>query len=46
MYLDLVTTEFGVKVFAVRSGAHGGAENGLDEERVVRFECVAVGCAE
>lgn len=42
----LVVAQLGVKVLAVRGGAHGGAEDGLDDERVVRLERVAVGRAE
>lgn len=41
-----VLAQLGVEVGAVRGGAHGGAENRLDDERVVGFEGVAVGGAE
>lgn len=44
--LGLVIAELLVEVLAVRGGAHGGAEDGLDDERVVRLERVAVGAAE
>jgi hypothetical protein len=44
--LALITAQLGVKVLAVRRCAHGGAEDGLDDERVVRLEGVAVGIAE
>lgn len=46
LYLSLVIAELGIKVLAVRGGAHGGAEDGLDDERVVGLEGVAVGGAE
>lgn len=35
-----------IKVFPIRRRAHGGAENRLDEEAVVRLERAAVGRAE
>lgn len=44
--LCLVISELGVEVLAVGGGAHGGAEERLDDERVVRLERVAVGLAE
>lgn len=44
--LGLVVTELGVEVFSVWAGAHGGAEDGLDDEAVVRLEGGAVGVAE
>lgn len=44
--LVAVVAELGVKVLAVRAGAHGSAEDGLDDEAVVRLEGVAVGGAE
>ena len=44
--LLLVGAKLAVEVLAVRAGAHGGAENGLDEEAVVRLEGDAVGAAE
>lgn len=43
---SLVVTKLGVKVLAVGSCAHGGAENGLDHEAVVLAEGVAVGGTE
>lgn len=42
----MIVAELGVKVLAVRGGAHGGAEDGLDEEGVVGLEGVAVCVAE
>jgi len=42
----LVVTKVLVEGSAVRSGAHGGGEDGLDHERVVGLEGVAVGGAE
>lgn len=42
----LVVPELRVKVLAVRRGAHGGGEDGLDDEGVVRLEGAAVGVAE
>lgn len=44
--LVLVGAELGVKVLAVGAGAHGGAEDGLDEEAVVGLEGGGVGVAE
>jgi hypothetical protein len=44
--LLLVGAELGVKVLAVGAGTHGGAEDGLDEEAVVRLEGDAVSAAE
>lgn len=44
--LVLVIAELAVKVGAVRAGAHGGAEDGLDEEAVVGLEGDIVGGAE
>lgn len=44
--LGLVVAELGIKVLAVWTSAHGGAEDGLDEEAVVRLEGAAVGGAE
>jgi len=41
-----VVAELGVEVLAVGAGAHGGAEDGLDHEAVVRLERDAVGAAE
>jgi hypothetical protein len=38
--------QLAVKVLTVRAGAHGGAEDGLDEEAVVGLEGDAVGAAE
>lgn len=46
MDLGLVISKLGVKVLAVWGSAHGGAENGLDDEGVVRLERVAVGVTE
>ena len=42
----LVVTKVLVECGAVWSGAHGGGEDGLDNERVVGLEGVAVGGAE
>jgi hypothetical protein len=42
----LVVTEVLVESSAVRRGAHGGGEDGLDHEGVVGLEGVAVGGAE
>lgn len=39
---SLVVTELGVEVLSVRGGAHGSAEDRLDEEAVVLAEGVAV----
>lgn len=44
MDLGIIRSELDVKVLAVRAGAHGGTENGLNQEAVVRLECLAV-CA-
>lgn len=44
--LGLVGAQLGVKVLAVGGSAHGGAEDGLDEEAVVGLEGAAVGLAE
>lgn len=44
--LCLVITKLGVEVLPVGGSAHGGAEDGLDEEGVVWLKRVAVGCAE
>lgn len=44
--LVLVVTELGIEVLAVRASAHGGAEDGLDEEAVVGLEGDIVGSAE
>lgn len=44
--LRLVIAQLGVKVLSVRGCAHGGTEDGLDEEGVVGLEGVAVGGAE
>lgn len=44
--LFVVVAELGIEVLAVRAGAHGGAEDGLDDEAVVRLEGLAVGGAE
>lgn len=46
LHLGLVVAKLGVEVLAVGGGAHGGTEDGLDEERVVGLEGVAVGGAE
>ena len=42
----LVAAELAVEVLTVRAGAHGGAENGLDEEAVVGLEGDIVGGTE
>lgn len=44
--LVLVIAELGVEVLAVRASAHGGTENGLDEEAVVGLESDIVGGTE
>lgn len=44
--LLLIRTKLGIEVLAVGAGAHGGAEDGLDEEAVVWLEGAAVGVAE
>lgn len=44
--LGLVVSQLLVKVGTVWSSAHGGAENGLDDERVVGLEGVSVGVTE
>ena len=44
--LLLVVTKLSVEVLAVGAGAHGSAEDGLDEEAVVGLEGGAVGVAE
>jgi hypothetical protein len=44
--LRLVAAELSVEVLPVWCGAHGGAEQRLDDERVVGLESVAVGIAE
>lgn len=46
LHLGTVLTELDIKVLPVRSSRHGGAEDGLDDERVVGLEGVAVGLAE
>lgn len=38
--------ELGVKVLAVRAGSHGGAEDRLDKEAVVRLQGIGVGSTE
>lgn len=45
-HLRLIATQLSIKVLTVRRSAHGGAEDGLDDERVVRLERVAVSVAE
>lgn len=45
-YLRLVAAQLGVEVLPVRRGAHGGAEDRLDDEGVMRLEGVLVGAAE
>lgn len=45
-HLLLIITKLGIKVLAVGAGAHGGAENGLDNEAVVGLERGAVRAAE
>lgn len=42
----VVVAKLGVEVLAVRASTHGGAEDGLDEEAVMRLEGAAVGGAE
>ena len=44
--LRIVTAELSVEVLPVRCSAHGGAEEGLDDEGVVGLEGVAIGIAE
>ena len=44
--LRIVGAELAVEVLAVGASAHGGAEDGLDEEAVVRLKGDAVGIAE
>lgn len=48
--LSLIGTQLGVEVFAVRAGAHGSGEYGLDKDTVVRLEgravCVSEGGGE
>ena len=44
--LRIITAKLSVEVLPVWCGAHGGAEQRLDDERVVRLEGVAVGIAE
>ncbi len=44
--LSLVRTKLAIEILAVRASAHGGAEDGLDEEAVVRLKGDAVGVAE
>ena len=44
--LGVVIAKLGVKVLAVGASAHSGAEDGLDEEAVMRLEGAAVGGAE
>lgn len=44
--LGLVITQLGVEVLAVRSRGHGSAEDGLDQEGVVRLEGTTVGLTE
>jgi len=46
LHSRLIISQLGVKVFAVRARAHGGAEYRLDEEGVVLLERLAVGFAE
>jgi hypothetical protein len=46
LHLALVVTQLLVEVLAVWGGAHGGAEERLDNKGVVGLECVAVGAAE
>lgn len=41
-----VFTELDVEILAVRAGAHGGGEDGTDEETMVRLKSGAVGTAE
>jgi hypothetical protein len=46
LHLCIVVAQLVVKVLPVRGRTHGGAEDGLHDERVVRLEGVAVGVAE
>jgi hypothetical protein len=46
LHLCVVVAQLVVKVLPVWGRAHGGAEDGLHNERVVRLEGVAVGVAE
>ena len=46
MDLRIVTAELSVEVLPVWCSAHGGAEEGLDDEGVVGLEGVAIGIAE
>lgn len=44
--LGLILTELLVEVGAVWGGGHGGGEEGLDDERVVRLEGLTIGVTE
>ena len=44
--LGVVVAKLGVKILAVGASAHGGTEDGLDEEAVVRLQGAAVGGTE
>ena len=44
--LGVVLAKLGVEVLPVRCGAHGGAEERLDDEGVVGLECAGIGLAE
>jgi len=46
MHNRLVGAQLDVEVLPVRTRGHGGAEDGLDEEGVVRLQGAAVGVAE
>ena len=46
IHLRLIIAQLRVEIFAVGCSAHGGVEDRLDNERVVRLERVAVGVAE
>lgn len=41
-----IISKLGVEVFSVRASAHGGTEDRLDQEAMVRLECCAVGGSE
>lgn len=44
--LGLVISQLGIEVLAVRSRGHGGAEERLHHERVVRLEGATIGITE
>lgn len=45
-YLGLVIAKAGVEILAVRTGAHGGTEDGFDKEAMVGLQRGAIGGAE